>query len=119
MINQHKYKAKRTEIDGNKFTSLAEARRYSQLVLLEKAGKINALELQPRFLLQEGYIRNGKKVRKIEYVADFRYQQGDNLIVEDVKGMKTPVYLLKIKILLYLYPAMILKEIKNNKEITL
>ena len=108
-----KYKAVKTEINGIEFDSKKEARRYKELKILEKADEIKSLELQPRFLLQEKFKYNGKTVRKIEYVADFRYiDEKGNTIVEDVKGMKTEVYKIKKKIFLKIYGEnLIFKEI--------
>lgn len=106
-----KYRAKKTEIDGIKFDSKKEAKRYIALKELEKKGNIEKLTLQPRFLLQEGFRKNGKAYRKIEYVADFMYQQGGKLIVEDVKGMKTDVYKLKQKLFEKKYQNLTIKEI--------
>lgn len=71
-----KYKNKKTQVDMYVFDSIAESRRYKELALLEKAGEIKDLQLQPRFLLQESFKKNGKTYRKIEYVADFMYCQG-------------------------------------------
>lgn len=106
-----KYRAKKTEIDGIKFDSKKEARRYTELKLLEHNGDIENLTLQPRFLLQEGFRKNGKTYRKIEYVADFMYQQEGKLIVEDVKGIKTDVYKLKQKLFEKRYQDLTIKEI--------
>lgn len=106
-----KYRAKKTEIDGIKFDSKKEAKRYIVLRALESKGEIKNLTLQPRFLLQEGFRKNGKAYRKIEYVADFMYQQGGKLIVEDVKGMKTDVYKLKQKLFEKRYQDLTIKEI--------
>lgn len=108
-----KYKAVKTEVNGIKFDSKKEARRYKELKILEKADEIKSLELQPRFLLQEKFKYNGKTIRKIEYVADFRYiDEKGNTIVEDVKGMKTEVYKIKKKIFLKKYGEnLIFKEI--------
>ena len=44
-----KYGAIRTTVDGVTFASKAEARRYAELKLLEQAGEIKGLELQPKF----------------------------------------------------------------------
>jgi dsDNA-binding SOS-regulon protein len=63
-----KYGAVRTEVDGISFASKKEARRYSELKLLERAGEIADLQLQPRFPLTV----NG--VRVCTYVADFQYR---------------------------------------------
>lgn len=98
-----KYHAKKTEVDGIVFDSAKEARHYASLKLLEHAGIISNLRLQPRFLLQDSFTHDGKKERKIEYVADFMYDQGGRAVVEDVKGLKTQVYKLKRKMFLYKY----------------
>ena len=100
-----KYRAVKTTIDGIKFDSKKEAKRYQELKLLERAGAIKALELQPRFILQDKFRLKGETHRKIEYIADFKYFDVDKKawIVEDVKGIKTDVYKLKKKIFLKLY----------------
>jgi len=94
---RNKYHAVRTEVDGIGFASKREAQRYVELKLLEKAGEITCLELQPVFPLLAAYRGGGVAVGK--YLADFRYIRKDGeVIVEDVKGVKTPVYNLKKKI---------------------
>jgi hypothetical protein len=100
-----KYRAKKIIIDGIEFHSIAEGKRYKELKLIERAGEIKDLILQPRFLLQEGFkdINTGKKERKIEYVADFMYTKNGVKIVEDVKGMKTVDYKIKRKLFIYKY----------------
>ena len=91
-----KYNAKKTEVDGRVFASRAEARRYSELCLLEKNGNILDLECQPVFNISV----NNKHI--CNYIADFKYGifNGENIdwIIEDVKGVKTPVYRLKKKL---------------------
>ena len=99
--SQSKYHAKKTAVDGIVFDSVKESKRYAELSLLQRAGAIVDLRLQPRYLLQESFKCNGKTIRKIEYVADFQYGYNGKTIIEDVKGMKTPVYLLKKKMFLY------------------
>lgn len=101
----HKYHAKKTVIDGITFDSKKEAMRYKELKALERVGKIDMLELQPRFELQESFKHEGKTIRKIEYVADFIYRDLSTLelVVEDVKGVKTDVYKLKKKLFLKRY----------------
>lgn len=106
-----KYRAMKTVIDGIKFDSKKEAKRYIVLRELEKQGNIEKLMLQPRFLLQEGFRKNGKAYRKIEYVADFMYEQDGKLIIEDVKGIKTDVYKLKQKLFEKRYQNLTIKEI--------
>lgn len=93
----NKYGAVRTELDGITFASKAEARKYAELRMLERAGKIGGLELQPRFAITI----KGQKIAT--YVADFAFFEhgpdgyAKQRIVLDVKGMKTPVYRLKKK----------------------
>lgn len=98
-----KYHAKKTEVDGITFDSKKEADYYASLKLLEKAGEVSDIELQPRFELQEPFVCDGKKERKIEYVADFSFMQNGKRVVVDVKGMRTQVYKLKRKLFLYKY----------------
>lgn len=108
-----KYNAKKTVVDGITFDSRKEGRRYRELRLLEQAGVIEDLCLQPHFLLQDSYSKNGRAVRKIEYIADFSYYdlEKKKFVVEDVKGLKTDVYKLKKKIFEYKYPDLEISEI--------
>ena len=102
----NKYRAKKTVIDGITFDSKAEARRYSELKLLQMGRKIKNLELQPRFELQPGFTHKGKKIQAINYIADFAYidcETGAN-VVEDVKGMRTKEFNIKYKLFLKKYP---------------
>lgn len=107
-----KYNNKKTQIDMFLFDSVKEARRYKELALLERAGEIQNLELQPRFLLQEGFKKNNKKWRKLEYVADFKYIENGKTVVEDVKGFETKEFKIKRKLFEYKYPDLELKIIK-------
>jgi hypothetical protein len=106
-------KAQRT-VDNIVFDSKAEANRYGELKILWTSGEIGDLVLQPEFVLLEPFTdREGKKHRAIKYQADFSYrtrQQPEVVIVEDVKGHKTPVYKLKKKLLLSRYPNIVFKE---------
>ena len=92
-FQRSKYRAIPTMVDGIKFASGREARRYMDLKLLQCAGEISGLELQPVFPL----IVDGVQVGK--YLADFRYYKADGeLVIEDSKGFKTPTYRLKKRI---------------------
>lgn len=104
-LRTSKYNARKVTLDGHRFDSQREARRYEELKALEAGGKISQLELQPRFELQAGFRYRGEAVRKIEYVADFKYldYERGGLVVEDVKGMRTDVYRLKKKLFLAKY----------------
>lgn len=101
----HKYHARGTRIDGHFFPSQAEAKRYQELLILQRVGIVKEIELQPTFLLQEGFTRNGKKYRPIKYRADFRITYTDGrVVVEDVKGVRTNEFDRTEKLLLYRYP---------------
>lgn len=107
-----KYKAIKCEYDGVKFDSKREMNRYIDLKLLEQAGRIENLQLQVIYELQPAFEFLGNKIRAINYVADFVYfdKRINETVVEDVKGMKTPVYKLKKKMFEYKY-KMEIKEI--------
>lgn len=101
-MRKSKYGNKRTIVDGISFSSKREAKRYCELKLLEKCGKISNLRCQARYPLVV------KGVKICTYVADFVYH--DILtsdigirVVEDVKGVKTPAYKLKKKLMLAVY----------------
>lgn len=106
-----KYYNKKVVIDGIDFDSKAEGSRYKELKLLEKANKISHLKVQPRFLLQDSFRKNGKIYRKIEYVADFSYIENGKKIIEDVKGKETEVFKIKHKLFEKMYPQLELKII--------
>ena len=111
----NKFNSIKTVVDGIKFMSKSEARRYSDLKLLELSGNIKELKLQPKFELQPKFSKNGVKYKPIYYIADFSYYDIDSksLIIEDVKSKstKTPVYLVKKKMFEYRYPELSLKEV--------
>ena len=128
MIKQ-KYYNKTIIIDGISFQSRKEGRRYQELKLLEKARKIKDLELQKAYELipaqyeespevytkgiRKGEPKHGKLLeRAVVYRADFVYTDCETgkQVVEDTKGMRTPEYILKRKMMLYIHHIKI-KEI--------
>lgn len=101
-----KYGAKKAEVDGYVFDSLIEAKYYEQLKWLKSNKQIKGFKIQPKYLLQEAFKKNGKHFRKIEYIADFEVKHLDGSIeVVDVKGMETEAFKIKRKLFerLYLY----------------
>ena len=98
-----KYNNTKIVLDGIKFDSKREAQRYQELKLLERAGKITDLALQPKFELIPKYTINGRNVRKMEYIADFQYTENVKTIIEDAKGFKTKEYLIKKKLFEFKY----------------
>ncbi len=111
MVIYNKYRNKKTIVDGIKFDSIREGNRYCQLKILEKAGYISNLELQPAFDICPAVQWNGKILRKRVYKADFKYVEKGITIVEDVKGMRTKTYILKRSLFLTQYPEYNFKEI--------
>jgi|TARA_R110002012_G_scaffold8596_3_gene39615 hypothetical protein len=93
-----KYGNKKVTVQGIKFDSKWESERYLYIKSLERAGRVRNLELQVRFALEV----NGQKI--CTYIADFRYEKenanGDwETIVEDAKGVETPEFKLKKKLM--------------------
>jgi len=101
MYKKTKYNNKITELDGIKFHSRKESVRYGQLKLYEKGGLISDLRLQVSYELIPRLVINGKTERAIKYIADFVYFDTVHKveIVEDVKGFKDRVYLLKYRLM--------------------
>ena len=94
-----KYGAKPTVVDGIRFASMKEAKRYGELKLLEKAGEVRDLELQPKFALMAPDRCRQSHVIIGCYIADFLYRdmKSGERVVEDVKGVKTALYRWKKK----------------------
>ena len=101
MRNGNKYGARKTTTpDGQKFDSVKEFRRWGELQLLQKAGKIFGLQRQVKYEL----IPKQDGERACVYVADFVYiDSNGNTVVEDEKGLKTDVYKIKKKLMRWRY----------------
>ncbi len=102
-------------IDGITFMSKLEAKRYTELKILEKAGEITDLKLQVPFVVSDAIEWDGEKLRAIKYVCDFMYHDvtGDKEVVEDAKGRALPLYILKRSLFLHRYPQYRFREIKK------
>ena len=110
-----KYKAKKVTVNGVTYDSQKEYRRFCELCLLEKAGKVTNLQRQVKFVLipaqyepdtigKRGGVRRGKLIeRELSYKADFVYTQDGKEIVEDSKGYRTAEYKIKRKLMLYIH----------------
>lgn len=118
-----KYHNKKVVIDGEIFDSKKEARRFTELLLMQRAGEISNLQRQVKYLLipaqrepntvgKRGGIIKGKLIeREVSYIADFVYtDKAGQTVVEDTKGMKTKEYIIKRKLMLYLHDIRI-KEV--------
>ena len=114
----NKYKSMKCYLNGIEFDSRKEARRYQELLLLQRAGVIQNLRLQEKFVLipsqYESYERYGAKGQELKpgqrlvekecsYIADFVYEENGKTVVEDTKGFKTKDYIIKRKLMLYIH----------------
>tara|TARA_R110002012_G_scaffold76659_1_gene193416 strand:- start:440 stop:814 length:375 start_codon:yes stop_codon:yes gene_type:complete len=111
--SRSKYGNKKTTIHGITFDSKWESERYLYLKSLEKAGRIKDLELQPRYNI----LVNDQKI--CAYVADFKYnkESADGIwehIVEDAKGVETPEFKLKKKLMKAVFDIDIYLSKKNS-----
>lgn len=103
---ESKYKSRKVTLDGITFPSQKEADKYAELKILQRAGEVARLEMQPEFILQEGYRDGkGKRHRPIKYRADFRVTYRDGRVeVIETKGYRTEAYRMKKKMFLARYP---------------
>ena len=108
-----KYGNKKVTVDGYQFDSIAEARRYEQLRLMQKAGAISDLRLQPKYELQKAFKDfEGKTQRAIVYIADFSFNENGLRVAEDCKGAVTKEYAIKKKLFLFKYFDLTFREVK-------
>lgn len=99
-----KYRNKKTVVNGISFDSRKEAKRYQELLLLEKAGVITDLKMQVKYVLIPSQRIDGKVVeRQCTYKADFVYKENGETIVEDTKGFRTKEYIIKRKLMLHVH----------------
>lgn len=100
-----KYHNKQVTVDGIRFDSVREANRWQELKLMERAHEITDLQRQVPFkLVPTCKTRKGKTVYGVSYIADFVYKDKmGRQVVEDAKGIKTEVYKLKYKMMLWIY----------------
>lgn len=106
--SDNKYRNVKVSFDGIEFDSAHERDRYAELKLLERAGAISDLKLQPVFELVPAIKENGRVVqRAVTYRADFSYVKDGRLVVEDAKGVKTDVYKIKKKLMRFVHGIVI------------
>ena len=100
--NYGKYHSKKLDTPDGKFDSKKEYQEWLKLKALEKQGLITDLERQVGYvLIPAQYNEKGKLIEyPCSYVADFVYKNQGIEIVEDVKGFKTPEYVIKRKLML-------------------
>ncbi len=98
---KHKFKAKPQEYEGIKFASKKELKRYKELQVLQRCGEV-------LFFLRQVPLRLAGGVK---YICDYLvFWANEDVTFEDVKGMRTPMYTVKKKLVESTYPIKI-KEI--------
>ena len=121
---KNKYNAHSVDYDGIKFDSQREALRYKELTFLLNERIITNLKRQVKYVLipaqrepstvgPRGGVKPGKLLEKeCSYIADFVYTvvETGETVVEDTKGFRTKDYLIKRKLMLFVYGIKI-KEI--------
>lgn len=132
MKNKYGNKKIKTVFKGKQIVidSKLELKRLNDLLLLERAGKISGLNIQPKFSLMSGFkIRTTKNksgkasMSELSYVSDFIYlAQDGKCVVEDVKGHLTEVYRIKRKLFLNIadraYNVSSFVEVYKNKTVS-
>jgi hypothetical protein len=104
-VDGNKYNTRKVTEDGITFDSVAEWNRYMKLKLLEQYCQIEGLEVHKVFELQPSFSKGMlETIRAIKYEADFFYKEGILTVVEDVKGVQTPEFKIKWKMMKYKYP---------------
>lgn len=112
-----KYRNKKVNWNGETFDSQKELSRYQELLLLQKAGVIQDLQRQVKYVLIPAYYetrertKSGKRLRperwcverSVSYYADFVYTRDGKTVVEDTKGARTQSYIIKRKLMLDRY----------------
>lgn len=110
-----KYHSKKITLNGITYDSKKECKRHQELLLLEKAGAIQNLQRQVKYVLipsqrepdttgkRGGTVKGKLLERECAYIADFVYQADGKLIVEDTKGVRTTEYIIKRKLMLWVH----------------
>lgn len=127
MYHSSKYHAHKVVIDGMRFDSKTEGKRYEYLKELEEMGVIENLRMQVKYTLipsqyslatfdAQGKLKKGHLLeRECAYKSDFEYDFKGHTVVEDVKGMRTKEYIIKRKLMLYRHNVRI-REVKRWNE---
>lgn len=115
---RNKYGNQKVTIDGIRFDSKLEGKRWCQLKILERTKEIKDLKRQVPFILIPSYIKNGEKVQPLKYFADFTYIdcKTNKLVIEDIKSepTKTAVFKIKKKIFEWRYPDLEIIELTKD-----
>lgn len=106
---ESKYRNQKIETEEGVFDSFLEYSRWRELIALQRAGKITGLRRQVKFSLDV----NGLHV--CDYIADAVYEEDGRIIVEDAKGVRTPAYRLKKRLMLAVHGIAITEYPPSSK----
>ena len=101
-----KYRNKKVTLGNMTFDSKKECNRWVELAIMQKNGEITDLDTQVVFELipaQRDPVTKKVLERAVHYVADFVYYRGNEKVVEDTKGFRTPDYIIKRKLMLWVH----------------
>jgi len=105
-----KHGNRKVTVDGITYDSRGEAKRSCELRLMERAGLIQNLTLQPSFIIHDAFTdAQGNRWRAITYRADFQYTEAGKTIVEDFKGFETAEFKIKRKLFLNRYRDLVFR----------
>jgi len=107
---RRKYHNETAIVEGQAFDSRREARRFQELRLLERGGEIADLQRQPEFPIHSPILSHAGEVIGLvvvaKYIADFQYRdlrRAGAVVIEDAKGVRTPLYRLKKRLVVAQY----------------
>lgn len=112
----NKFYARKTPCrHGHTHASEREAKRCNELHMLERAGEIEDLQQQPRFLFAiNGVAVKGGNGQQLRYTADFSFidRHSGQRIIEDAKGRyRDDSWALRKAFFKALHPDLILREV--------
>lgn len=113
-----KYNNRKVRCCGETFDSMLECERYKYLKALEQQKVISNLQRQVKYVLlpSQKDSKTQKTIeREITYLADFVYEKGSQTIIEDVKGLRTDVYKIKRKLMLYFHGIRVKEVTKETR----
>ena len=98
-----KYHNQKVKTYEGTFDSKREYERWVYLKMLQREGKIHLLKRQVPYVLVPGQKTDTVTERPVKYIADFVYDRDGRTVVEDAKGYKTPDYIIKRKLMLWVH----------------
>jgi hypothetical protein len=97
-------------VDGEKFHSMGEYRRWCELQLEQRAGRITDLERQVAYELVPTLRRPGQRTEPaLRYTVDYRYREDGTVVCEEYKGHPDAAWKIRRRLFIWLYPDITLR----------